>query len=136
MLSEGQNTPRPRKSCNYVHMLMLNSSIKVLSSACINIISTSRVNASLKTVSDATTHNTKNNSPDSSQGGKDFKSESTPLLRSSIVQSNSYLASETNVTFADIPMPGLWEKDEAGKNTDRIIILLFILLASMIVVSA
>ena len=42
---------------------------------------------------------------------------------------------EEQITFADIPMPGLWVKDEAGKNTDRIIILLFILLASMIVVS-
>ncbi|XP_065897494.1 lysosomal cholesterol signaling protein-like isoform X2 [Dysidea avara] len=40
---------------------------------------------------------------------------------------------EEQITFADIPMPGLWVKDEAGKNTDRIIILLFILLASMIV---
>ena len=32
-------------------------------------------------------------------------------------------------------MPGLWEEDKPGKNTDRIIILLFLLLASMIVVS-
>jgi len=79
---------------------------------------------------------TKNNSPSTSQGDKDFKSEITPLLRNPMPQSNSFSASEIYVTFADIPMPGLWEQDEAGKNTDRIIILLFILLASMIVVSA
>ena len=42
---------------------------------------------------------------------------------------------EEHITFADIPMPGLWEEDKPGRNTDRIIILLFLLLASMIVVS-
>ena len=42
---------------------------------------------------------------------------------------------EEHITFADIPMPGLWEDDKPGRNTDRIIILLFLLLASMIVVS-
>ena len=42
---------------------------------------------------------------------------------------------EEQITFADIPMPGLWEEDKPGRNTDRVIILLFVLLASMIVVS-
>ena len=67
--------------------------------------------------------------------------EATPLLATS-TDNNPYkeLISgeehiDEHITFADIPMPGLWAKDEAGKNSDRIIILLFILLASMIVVS-
>ena len=74
---------------------------------------------------------------DDSHAGKD---ESTPLLdsrkdhdRSSYGEST--VDHEEHVTFADIPMPGLWEEDKPGRNTDRIIILLFVLLASMIVVS-
>ena len=66
--------------------------------------------------------------------------EQTPLvLNGSINEPKPIVMSSTSdnevITFADIPMPGLWEQDEAGKNTDRIIILLFILLASVIVVS-
>jgi len=87
----------------------------------------------MKTSRNAATQDIKSNSP---QDNQDSKSESIPLLTSSIIQPNSFLASDEYVTFADIPLPGLWKEDEAGKHTDRIIILLFILLASMIVVSA
>ena len=62
--------------------------------------------------------------------------EDTPLLDSR--KSYEKLPSdneEEQITFADIPMPGLWEEDKPGRNTDRIIILLLALLASMIVVS-
>ena len=66
--------------------------------------------------------------------------EDAPLLENS-ANTNPYIDPmnteenvEEQITFADIPMPGLWDKDVAGKNSDRIIILLFILLASMIVV--
>ena len=62
--------------------------------------------------------------------------ENTPLLYSR--KSYKELPAdneEEKITFADIPMPGLWEEDKPGRNTDRIIILLFVLLASMIVVS-
>ncbi|XP_065897490.1 lysosomal cholesterol signaling protein-like isoform X2 [Dysidea avara] len=92
------------------------------------------INASMKTICGGSVQDTGNSStssPESLQGVQDNKSESTALL-SSFIQSDSFLVSE-RVTFADIPMPGLWEEDEAGKNTDRIISLLFILLASMIV---
>ena len=65
--------------------------------------------------------------------------EQKSLLNGSINKSKPIVTSSTSdndvITFDDIPMPGLWERDEAGKNTDRIIILLFILLASVIVVS-
>ena len=66
--------------------------------------------------------------------------EGTPLLANSANKDpykhlmNVEESIEEHITFADIPMPGLWDKDVAGKNPDRIIILLFILLASMIVV--
>ena len=63
--------------------------------------------------------------------------EATPLL-ATVTDNNHFkesVSEEEHITFADIPMPGLWAKDEAGKNSDRIIILLFILLASMVVVS-
>ena len=62
--------------------------------------------------------------------------ENTPLLDSR--KSFEKLPAddeEEQITFADIPMPGLWEEDKPGRNTDRIIILLFVLLASMVVVS-
>jgi len=64
--------------------------------------------------------------------------EATPLLATT-ADKNLYKGPiehvDEQITFADIPMPGLWVKDDAGKNSDRIIILLFVLLASMIVVS-
>ena len=66
--------------------------------------------------------------------------EDAPLLANSANKHpykdpmNAEESVEEHITFADIPMPGLWDKDVAGKNPDRIIILLFILLASMIVV--
>jgi len=63
--------------------------------------------------------------------------ENTPLLdsRKSYKELPADDDEEEQITFADIPMPGLWEEDKPGRNTDRIIILLFVLLASMIVVS-
>ena len=65
--------------------------------------------------------------------------EKNSLLNGSINKSKPIVTSSMPdkevITFADIPMPGLWEQDEAGKHTDRIIVLLFILLASVIVVS-
>ena len=71
--------------------------------------------------------------------GSSDNAERTSLLNGSINQSKPIVKSSTSdsevITFADIPMPGLWEHDEAGRNTDRIIILLFILLASVVVVS-
>ena len=73
------------------------------------------------------------------QEEKPVLDEDAPLLANS-ANKNPYkdpINTEENIqiTFADIPMPGLWDKDIAGRNSDRIIILLFILLASMIVVS-
>ena len=67
--------------------------------------------------------------------------EGIPLLANSANKDpyedlmNMEESTEVQITFADIPMPGLWDKDVAGKNSDRIIILLVISLASMIVVS-
>jgi len=66
--------------------------------------------------------------------------EDAPLMENSASKNpftdpiNTEESIEEQITFADIPMLGLWDKDVAGKNSDRIIILLFILLASMIVV--
>ena len=74
------------------------------------------------------------------QEEKSVSNEGTPLLANSANKDpykhlmNVEESVEEHITFADIPMPGLWDKDVAGKNPDRIIILLFILLASMIVV--
>ena len=78
--------------------------------------------------------------PSPSESSRDNGNESTPLLDSKKdVDHTSYGESvaddEEHITFADIPMLGLWEEDKPGRNTDRIIILLFVLLASMIVVS-
>ena len=61
--------------------------------------------------------------------------ENTPLLDDRKVYEELSADEEEQITFADIPMPGLWEEDKPGRNTDRIIILLFVLLASMVVVS-
>ena len=75
-----------------------------------------------------------------SNSNADIGNESTPLLDHKKDDDHaSYGESpadvEEHITFAYIPMPGLWEEDKPGRNTDRIIILLFVLLASMIVVS-
>ena len=78
---------------------------------------------------------------DESNSNADIGNESTPLLDNKkdgdhTNHGESQADVEGNITFADIPMPGLWREDKPGRNTDRIIILLFVLLASMIVVSS
>lgn len=84
----------------------------------------------------------KTTTPSASKDDADISNESTPLVstkKSSGHTLHGDSATDTDheerITFADIPMPGLWEHDKPGRNTDRIIILLFVLLASMIVVS-
>ena len=76
-----------------------------------------------------------------SNSNADIGNESTPLLdhKKDRGDHTTYVEppadDEEHITFAYIPMPGLWKEDKPGKNTDRIIILLFVLLASMTVVS-
>lgn len=86
--------------------------------------------AARNTTTAATTSNTNSN----------IGNESTPLLDHKKDGDHTFYGEspaddEEHITFAYIPMPGLWKEDKPGKNTDRIIILLFVLLASMIVVS-
>lgn len=70
-----------------------------------------------------------------SKGSADILNERTPLIKDVDHHRSFGDDPEERITFADIPMPGVWEKDKPGKNTDRIIVLLFVMLASMIVVS-
>lgn len=103
--------------------------------------STSPIDGTSPTHKDEASNNTTTaTTPSPSESSRDIGNESTPLLDTKKdVDHTSYGEStaddEEHITFADIPMPGLWEEDKPGKNTDRIIILLFVLLASMIVVS-
>jgi len=111
------------------------------------MVSIARVNDStdIITYDTETAKNTENTDDSSnllipSKDNADIENESAPLMSDQDhVDHTSYEESiavvEEHITFADIPMPGLWEGDKPGRNTDRIIILLFILLASMIVVS-
>lgn len=97
------------------------------------------INHSTNLIQNGGASNNANATPTTSDSA-DIKNESSPLLNSkNDVDHASYKGSvdepEEHITFADIPMPGLWIEDKPGKNTDRIIILLFVLLASMIVVS-
>ena len=105
------------------------------------VISVPRINKSTSpTTSPMQNDETIDNTITAAQSNADIGNESTPLLDHKTDDDHtSYGESpadvEERITFAHIPMPGLWEEDKAGRNTDRIIILLFVLLASMIVVS-
>ena len=84
--------------------------------------------------------NTTTTTPSASESSRDIGNGSSPHHDAKrdfdhTSYGESTADDEEHITFADIPMPGLWEEDKPGKNTDRIIILLFLLLASMIVVS-
>ena len=80
-----------------------------------------------------------NTAPPASEDNADIRNESAPLLDNRRDVNYTHMSygepDEEHITFGDIPMPGLWKEDKPGKNIDRIIILLFLLLASMIVVS-
>ena len=111
------------------------------------VISTPRINESTSPIGGTSpTHKheasntTITTTPSASESSRDIGNESTPLLDAKrdidhTPYGESTADDEEHITFADIPMPGLWEEDKPGRNTDRIIILLFLLLASMIVVS-
>ena len=104
------------------------------------VISIPRINESTSPVQDNESTSNTTTAATASNSNADIGNESTPLLdHKKDSDHTSYGESPTDdeehITFAYIPMPGLWKEDKPGKNTDRIIILLFVLLASMIVVS-